>query len=274
MRAILKVAAEELGRVPLLRHSLLLAHKRRFDRAKGYRRLFCGLYPDWATAMRDVPRDRPLGYDNEPSAGRLIDERCQVYPSDYPILFWLQKLLPELRAVFDWGGNVGMSYYGFRRYIDYPEALRWVINDVPAVVALGRKIAAEEGARSLVFTTGFEELAQADLLLAAGCLQLIEDPWTPLRTASQLPRHLLINKLPVFDHRSAVTLHNMGTAIMPYHLFNRVEFVASLEDLGYRLIDSWTNPYGCRIPLHPSHSIAAYSGFYFRRGGDGDAATV
>jgi putative methyltransferase (TIGR04325 family) len=70
----------------------------------------------------------------------------------------------------------------------------------------------------------------------------------------------------VYDMPSAVTLHNMGTAFCPYRLFNRPEFLSSVEALGYRLVDEWQSPgVSCRIPFEPGHSIGAYSGFYFTR---------
>jgi putative methyltransferase (TIGR04325 family) len=71
----------------------------------------------------------------------------------------------------------------------------------------------------------------------------------------------------VSDLASVVTLHNMGSAMCPYHLFNRAEFLAGFQSLGYRVSDEWTNPdLGARIPLHREHSVAAFSGFYFERG--------
>jgi putative methyltransferase (TIGR04325 family) len=81
-----------------------------------------------------------------------------------------------------------------------------------------------------------------------------------------LPKHILLNKVPVHDLPPAVTLHNMGSALCAYHLFNRAEFLAAFQSLGYTLRDEWANPdLGARIPLHREHSIPAFSGFYFER---------
>jgi putative methyltransferase (TIGR04325 family) len=75
-----------------------------------------------------------------------------------------------------------------------------------------------------------------------------------------------LNKVPAYDLPAAATLHNMGTALCPYQLFNRAELIRNFERFGYRLIDAWCSPdLGCQIPFFRSHSIAAFSGYYFTR---------
>ena len=252
--------------VPILRQVLDLAYKRRFNRADGQIRLFQGIYPDFVAATRAIPKDRLEGYDNEQSADRVAHERRRICAFDYPIMFWLSKLLPQCKLLFDWGGNVGISYFGYRAYLSYPKTLTWLICDVPAVTALGETIASEEATPALQFTTTLDRVAGADVLLAAGALQFIEDPLRQLGSAPSLPQHILINKLPVYELPSSVTLHNMGSAFCPYHLFNRTEFLGRFEELGYRLVDEWEcRDLSCEIPFFPRHSIAAYTGFYLTK---------
>jgi putative methyltransferase (TIGR04325 family) len=252
--------------VPGLRQLGSLAYAAHFNGAAGESRLFRGIYPTFAEASRHVPANRLEGYDNEPSAQRLVHERLHVSPLDYPVMFWLARLLPECRLLFDFGGNVGISYFAYRRYLGYPVDLSWLVYDVPAVVEAGRGIAYEENAPGLTFTTSLEQLADADVLLAAGAMQFPEDPFGWLRSAAALPRHIILNKVPAYDLPGAVTLHNMGSAFCPYHLFNRTDFVHEFQRLGYRLADEWKSPgLGCRIPYFPRHSIPAYTGFYFSR---------
>jgi putative methyltransferase (TIGR04325 family) len=242
------------------------AYARYFNRARGHIRLFRGIYPDFATAARDLPTNRPIGYDNPESAFRIFDEWLQIYAYDYPIMVWLGKLLPHASVVFDWGGNVALKYFAYRKYLSYPSNLEWRVCELPAIVEAGRGVAAREGASAVTFTTAFEDIAGADILLAAGSLHFIEDPFALLRGAATLPKHLLLAKVPTYDRPSAVTLSNMGTAICLYHLFNRAEFVAKIEALGYRLVDEWQTSDGyCRVPFYPDHAIDAYSGFYFER---------
>jgi len=256
--------ARGAARVPILRPVVSSAYERYFNGAGGRVRLFNGIYPDFAAAARAIPSGRRAGHDNAASARRILDEWLHVSPSDYPTLFWLSRVLPDSRLLFDWGGNVGLQYFAFQRYLSYPPELIWRVNDVPAVTALGEEIARRESASALRFTTSLEELAEADVLLASGVLQFIEKPFDELRGLRALPRDVIVAKLPVYDRADAVTLHNMGTAFCPYRLFNRDDFLAEFARLGYRLVDAWITPgHGCRIPLAPEHSIQAYSGFYF-----------
>ena len=243
------------------------AYRRYFDAARGEEiRLFRGVYPSFEAAARDIPSGRPLGFDNPVSATRMLSEWLSVHPNDYPVLFWLAKLMPDHKTVFDWGGSVGLKYFAFRRHLDCTPDLVWIVGELPAVVELGREIARCNSATALRFTTGLDGVGDADILIAAGVLHFVEEPFAGLRAQPRLPRHLIINKAPVYDRPSAVTLHNMGTAFCPYHLFNRTEFVDSIKALGYRLIDEWRSPdVGCHIPFYPEHSIGAYSGFYFTR---------
>jgi putative methyltransferase (TIGR04325 family) len=252
--------------VPVLRQALHFVYRRHFNAAVGQIRLFRGIYPDFENAVRAIPKTRLTGYNNEQSAQRLAHERTRICAFDYPILFWLSKLLPQCKLLFDWGGNVGISYFGYRGYLSYPDALNWLVCDVPAVTALGEVIASQEAVSHLRFTNSLDRIGDADLLLGAGSLNFMENPFQILRSAASLPRHVLINKLPAFDLPSAVTLQNMGSAFCPYHLFNRSEFVSGFDELGYRLIDEWKNPdLSCEIPFFPQQSIAAYTGFYFTK---------
>lgn len=263
---LLQSLADNASRIPLFRWTLNRVYRRRFNNATGRQRLFRGIYPDFVTASQDIPRHRLRGYDNEASAALLAHHRLRIFPFDYPVMFWLQKLLPECQMLFDFGGNVGISYFGYRRYLQYAPALTWLIYDVDAVVAAGEQIARAECAANLKFTTSLAELSRADLLLAAGSLQFIEEPLATLRSVPRLPRHVLLNKLPVGALPAATTLHNMGSALCPYRLFNRKQFVEGVLGLGYELVDEWANPdLGLQIPFFPERSLRAYTGFYFRR---------
>jgi putative methyltransferase (TIGR04325 family) len=260
-------AVLDAGRLPLVGNAVAGAYRRHFNRAHGrHVRLFQGIFTDYAAAAAAVPSGWRSGYDNAASAERVFDEWLEVYPNDYPVMFWLAKIVANARLVFDWGGNVGLKYFAYRKYVDYPPSMTWLVNDVPAVVEFARNTVRREESRNLRFTTALDEIAGADVLLAAGVLHFIENPLAALRTLPALPPHLLLNKVPAYGAPSAWTLHNMGTAMCPYRLFNRDELVSAIEGLGYELIDEWKFPdVWCAIPFFPDNSIAAYSGFYFTR---------
>jgi putative methyltransferase (TIGR04325 family) len=229
-------------------------------------RLFRGIYPDFASAQAAIPAWRNSGYDNEASAGRNVDEWLVVFPSDYAIMERLSKLLPNCKLLFDWGGNVGLKYFAYRKHLTYPASLRWLVADVPAVIELGRTIAQREGAADLRFTSTLEELPGADVMLAAGSLHFIEDPFGQLRALPKLPEHLILSKVPAHSAAPAWTLNNMGTAMCPYRLFNRDELVRTIEELGFRLVDEWQDSdLFCNVPFFPEYKIERYSGFHFVR---------
>ena len=264
-RALARDLVYAAGRLPVVGDVLVDAQTRRFNaNSSDVARLFNGVYVDFAAAERAIPKDRNAGYDNERSASRGLNEWLAIAPSDYPVLFWLSRLLPDATYLFDWGGNVGLKYFAYRTYLAYASSLTWCVSDVPAVVAAGKAIAEKEDARGLVFSTTLDELSRADILLADGVLHFIEDPLGMLRRAPRLPEHVLLSKVPAYDSADTVTLQNMGTAFCPNHLFNRSRFVDNFIALGYRLVDEWRAPeLGCIIPFHPERSIAGYSGFYF-----------
>ena len=110
----------------------------------------------------------------------------------------------------------------------------------------------------------------ADILLASGSLQFVEQPLSEiLRGLDEKPNHLLINKTPMREGEHFVTLHALGSAFCPYHVFNRTDFVNSICEIGYELVDSWGNAeVSCHIPLYPDHSVPAYSGLYFKKAVD------
>ena len=262
-RSVARAWVNGLARTTVGSKVLQAAYEGYFEAAGGHQRMFRGLYGDFASAAADAPPGKEVGY-GDATATCHAHWRHYLFPGDYPVLFWLTRLLPTTRLLFDLGGNVGNRYLAFRKYLTYPENLTWLVNDIPAVVALGRTIAEQEAAVHLQFTTDYARLGEAEILLASGVLQVLEDWNGFLQRAPSLPRHILINRTPIGDQPSAVTLHMVGVSFIPYYIFNRRSFVDAFTNLGYRLVDEWRTPeLGCWIPDHASHSLDSYSGFYF-----------
>ncbi len=254
---------KELPAVKVLRQA---RYERLFRKAKGYQGLHRGIYPSFAQARDSSPVWLEEGYqmDDQSWAQQTLD-RIAYY--DYPVLFWLRPILGGARMVFDLGGHVGVHRAGYSRYLDLPESLRWLVCEQPQVVALGEKLLREGRISRVEFTTSPADGDGAEVLLSAGTIQFIETQlWTLLEGWKHLPQHLLLNKVPLRDAPTAVTLQNTGSSFAPCWLYDRREFVASFERLGYQLVDSWLCPdRGVHVPFHPADSVAAMSGLYLRR---------
>jgi putative methyltransferase (TIGR04325 family) len=243
-------------------------YDRRFENNRGAN-LFRGVFTGFDDARRSAPSSRPVGYDNPASAQLYAERMRKAYATDYPVLFWLQKLLAAgHQRIFDLGGHVGVTYYAYRRYLELPAGLGWQVHDVPAVVDHGRRMAAEHDPEGrLSFCDGFDEADGAPVLVALGSLQYLPDTLPDLlaRLAAP-PSHLLLNLVPLHEQHDYYTLQSIGTAFCPYRISARGAFVASFEALGYELVDQWENPEKrCDIPFHPDRSLDRYHGLYLRR---------
>lgn len=252
--------------VPFVRQWHRFAYEEHFFRVAKWERLFHGVYPDYASASKAIPERFNVGYDNA-DAATFLGQNASVRSSDYPVLFWLIRLLPENYRVLDFGGYLGISYRAYAPFLSYPTGLTWTVYDVPAVVAKGKELLASHPDPRLSFTTDFMKAADADILLAAGSLQFCERDFSLyLAGLPRLPRHLLINKTPIIEGEQFVTLHSMGVALTPYRVFQEKQFMDSLVRLGYRLVDQWKNEdFACMIPFDLERSVNAFSGMYFTR---------
>jgi len=201
---------------------------------------------------------------------RWREERLGLMVHDYPMLFWLDRVLQgrSTARVADLGGSVGVSYYAFRRVLPFGDGLQWQVCELPETVAAGREIAQEQGAVQLSFTSDPAALDGADVLFAAGAIQYIETPLPDtLRAMQAPPAHVLINRLPLSGrHPTHVTLQHSGQAISPYRIANRREFLDAMAQAGYRQVDTWRCLENATdIPLHPEHALPWFHGFYFTR---------
>lgn len=243
--------------------------KRRYDylfaKAEGagcYR----GVFRTFEDAARSAPENAPVGYDTA-ETGEMYRERItRVFPSDYPMLFWLREVLPDARRVFDFGGHVGIAYYAYQRFLRYPAGLSWTVCDVPAVVDAGASLARERGETALRFTTSFPEASGASVLIAAGSLQYVDQRLEQLVAGlAEPPVHILVNKTPTHATREFVTLQNIGVTFCPYRIAKRGSVPESLSRLGYVLVDTWENAeLRCVVPFDAAANPITYVGYYLR----------
>lgn len=253
------------GWFPPLRALHARVYEREFSRVVPWARRFRGVYGSFQEAARAAPSSKPVGYDN-PASATFMEPSGALLPSDYPVLFWLAKALDGAPSLLDIGGYVGISYYSYRGFLHYPSNLDWVVYDVPAVAAAGREIARQRECPGLSFTSEITPQMKPRTVLAAGSLQFIDENFADLLgRLGALPANLVVSKTPLTDLPEYVTLQDLGPAVCPYKILNRKQFIQSIESLGYRLVDSWSNAdFSCRIPLHPDRTVPSYSGLYFQ----------
>jgi putative methyltransferase (TIGR04325 family) len=260
-----KRVSRNAWRLPVVGQVLELDYAREFARRP--RNRFRGVYASFAEAEASVPANERVGYDHAELAGMYRHRMEKANQSDYAVLFWMKGILDAGSFVFDFGGHVGVSYHGWRSYLGYPPGMRWLVHDVPAIVKVGAELATDRPSAGLGFTSELADARGCTIFLAAGSLQYVEESLPALLTRiGPLPRHLIVNKLPMYDGESFVTVQSTGRAFHPYRIYNRAAFVAEVTALGYRVVDDWSNrEQHCEIPFTRGRDIDAYSGYYFVR---------
>ncbi len=277
VRSTLRHIAFETGQLPGLRVLAKPIYRRLFQRPYQPEAHYYGVYDSYALALRDAPATLPTTYDVEGSGRMYRNQLDQIRVSDYPVVHWLSRLLATgERRVFDLGGHIGLSYYGFRRYLDYPSDMAWLVHDVAAVASAGRDWAvAHDPNRQLAFTDARDDADGADVLFTSGALQYLEYTLPELLLGlKRPPTHVLINMVPMHPSRDYFTLQNIGFAICPYHVAALPTFIASMEALGYVIVDRWeTFERHLEVPFAPGCDVDRYYGFYFRRDAPATSAT-
>jgi len=241
--------------------------RRHFDSNSGYGAHW-GVFGSFAEATASTPS--VVGFNRRETAFDFDDRLDRVFPYDYPVLFWLDRIFTSANALllFDIGGGVGVHYYAYRKYLEYPARLVWKVCEVAQVLDVGRARAEQSKASALRFTSSIEELraSAVDVVLSAGALHYIERPslWEVVEHAESRPRHILLNKLPLHDGNEFVSLQNIGSGFSPLHVWNRGRFVERFERLGYEAIDVWSVPERTFQLFDDTVKSFSFSGIYLR----------
>lgn len=265
-RSLVGSAKALAQRVPAIR-ALAEARYERYFATTEYP-CYRGVFESFQQARASSPAASRVGFNTEETNADFGDRFDRLFGYDYPVLFWLRTLFPDVSSVFDWGGHLGIHYHAYKKYLNYPVGTRWTVCEVPKVAEEGNRQVAARGERCLEFTSRPESADGHEILMAAGSLQYIETPLLPTLVSSlqKPPRHILINKIPVYDGPAFVTLQNIGFGFAPVRVWNRANFQRDLMELGYELVDSWQVPERqLQLPFHPDRSFMNFTGFYFRR---------
>lgn len=214
---------------------------------------FSGAHASRAAALAAIPAALRDGYDDESLAAVSFPQMCQRAVYDYPLIYWLGRLLPEVRSVVDAGGHLGTKYIAFSEVLDL-SALDWTVQDLPGIVAAARKRqAAGDLPAALRFVSEAGALPAADLLLASGLLQYLDRPLGALIAELPAPpKYILLNKVALRDGPAVFTVERIGHGRVPYQIRSRADWQAELDALGYVQRDSWEiGELSHEIPTHP-----------------------
>ncbi|MBL6990564.1 MAG: methyltransferase, TIGR04325 family [Bacteriovoracaceae bacterium] len=254
-----------------IKENFLIKHIRKIKYEKKFKNnndlnLFKGVYSSFNEAQAAIPKEVNQGYDNEKSAMMYKDVCSTIVTTDYPNLFWLSKILKNGMRLFDLGGHIGVKYYSYQKYINFPKDLSWTVYDLPAVVEEGKKWAKQQNATALNFAQRIDDFDGADILFASGSLQYVEfDLAATLKNMKSSPKHIIIS-IPLTPLPTFYSVNNIITAYCVYILRNEQEFISGIVDAGYSLVDKWVNEgKRCEIPFYPEHSIEGYRGLYFTK---------
>lgn len=196
----------------------------------------------------------------------LIDKR--VLDIDYPLLFWLSRLIKPSDQILELGGSIGQGFYSFENYFPYPDGIGWTIAELQAAVEAGQKMARQRHEDRLEFIVSekLHEAKRADIFVTAGTLQYMNSSISQLlEQLAEPPKHVLIHNLPAHPSKDFWTLQYLGVCEVPYHVHSLADLIPSIEKAGYSLVDQWKNKRLLEIPYHPNNKVEAYFGFYFRK---------
>lgn len=259
----------EMKDMPSVRRLRDRLHRARFLSPAGFASHY-GVFDSFEHARAWLPPSPE--FDQHALAAEYVNERMhRIFEYDLPVLDILRRAFDQgVRSVFDIGGSVGVHYHAYRDHLFYPDGLRWTVFEVPSICEVGRRIALAHDATGLRFTDRLEPWTiDADLWLSCGALHYIEDahPASLLAACTSPPRHLVFNKLPLYEGADFISAQNIGAgAFSPHYVYNRERFITDVQRCGYRLVQQWTVPERAfYLPAHPERCFDSYTGLYFDR---------
>ena len=263
MRAIVNLL-QKIKRLPPIIAYRKAAYREAFFAPGSQWPRFYGLFSSRREAEAIASTESKLvGYDHPMVAQVNLEAMAKIWTADYPVLFWLSRILRDQQGLFDLGGHVGTKYRAWQAYLDLPDDFTWLCCDLPKIVEVGRVMAAD--LPQLHFTTDRQTAADQDILLASGVLQYADFHLRDLLEGlASKPRHILLNKVPTHSQPDVYTLENIHHAVVPYRIFNETVLLKGLLDSGFAVIDRWTVPESSvRVP-YTNLGEPVHFGYYLR----------
>ncbi len=268
-----RAAAARPGALGLARTALRTARSgvgvagARLRAAAGRPTRFSGAWPTREAALDSLPAAARGGYDTDGVAEVNLAAMSRVAEWDYPVIFWLSRLMRPGVRVLDAGGHLGTKYIAFSRLLPLNQ-VEWTVTDVPAILAEAR--AAQAAGRlpeAVRFADGPGDVAGAEVLLASGLLQYLDVPLADyVARMPAPPGHILLNKVATREGAEVVTLERIGPARVPYRMRSRAGFEAEIAAMGYKVRDSWEiRALSHAIPTHPWLGQSQSRGYLLER---------
>ena len=227
--------------------------------------VYSGIYPTYEAAIRAIPHGTAIGFDSASVPAFYLNHHFVLNQNDYPVLFWLGKILHPGAAIFDFGGGLGQCWYSYEPYLPVLDQANWIVCDLPAFVKQGQELARQQGVADLLFTSDIEKCAGAAVFMSNGALQYVpEDLPALLSKLAKPPEHILINRVPMYDGEGYYTIQRTRhNSYAPYRVMNREELCRGMRLLGYREQDSWEVSRTLHVNFQPEYDVEKYYGFYF-----------
>lgn len=228
---------------------------------------FIGAYPNREHAISHVSSGTPASYDDDDIAPVNFEVMKQIHIWDYPVMFWLERLVEPNLHVLDAGGHFGTKYIAFHEHIDL-DAVIWSTYDLPATIRAARNLQKSGIVPGEIrFFDDVTQIGAADVLLASGLLQYLDIEFAELiGKLTRKPKHILLNKVATTLGPTVVTLEKIGNGRIPYQIRNREAFEQGISEIGYTIRDSWQIPSLSRtIATHPALGASTSMGYFLER---------
>jgi putative methyltransferase (TIGR04325 family) len=231
---------------------------------------FRGTFGSLAEAAEYVARYVPTGHGHPNEHALQVTKAETTRESDYPMLFFLAPLEPELRSVFDLGGGIGNLFYVLDRHLHFSNELVWTVHDLPMKKQPALAFAKLKNESRVTFTDEFSSASGVDLFIVVGALHFFEPTLADLiGPLDRLPKHVILNRTPFSHGQEIITVQDYRDWVFPCKLHSVTKLVSGMQRLGYELVASWpVHERKLNVPLHPEYT-EPYYGFYFRLHCDG-----
>ena len=251
--------------VPIVRNVLEARYRRRFNSPLGLGAWY-GDYDSLTEAQEAAPPRAAIGYGTA-GVETQYDNFFRIDAKDFPVLFWLERILEPRMRVFDFGGNVGHTGLAYRALLTQGSTIDWEVCDLPSMVAEGNRRVEAQQIERLTFTTDRDRASGADVFHTAGSLQYApQSLGEMLAELPAKPRYVVVNMLPTLADRTTVTLQHIGPAYCPYRIEARATLAGAMTSLGYEQLAAWENPETRTfVPFSKRARRITWTGYCFRR---------